>query len=132
MGPLVYGRTNRSLHSSRVGEKLVPRISVSGDQLFRHPVRPFQAPFVVVSIVISVGQPSFHNVVEVGIAVYFLGVQMAMIVNNRHACGMLMEQRPRRICCQQVVVIHECHSVSFDYTWQHDDRAGAVMPRTLC
>ncbi|OAV74057.1 hypothetical protein Barb7_02500 [Bacteroidales bacterium Barb7] len=59
-------------------------------------------------------QPQLRDGAEAGIIRHHLRVQVAMIVNDRHRCRVVMIQVLRRFRLQQEVGIHKCfHYIVF-------------------
>ncbi|MNJ55912.1 hypothetical protein D3C77_514310 [compost metagenome] len=86
MSPTEQRIADRFRHCSCPGQKFVIVGGISGDVGFRHTVCTHQAPFVVIPV-----QPRFGNILKISILVDFLWIKMAMIVDNRHIVGVVME-----------------------------------------
>ena len=82
--------------------ELLPVGSVASDVLFLHTVGAHNAPLVVVA-----AQPDLGDVVKAAVFVNFLGIDMAVVVQNGHLGCVLMIQSLRRVVGQQEVLIHK-------------------------
>ena len=107
--PQIDWATHSLFHGLGISHKFVPRVPVSGDQPFRNAIGPLQPPLIMVSIIVTIRQPSIDNIIEIGILIDFLGVQMAVIIHQRKILSYLMEQLPRQLRPEKKIIIQESH-----------------------
>src|SRR6266481_8244073 len=86
MGPVIQRITQRVRDCFCPCGKLLIGVSIAGAVAFRHAITTHGAPFIVVSL-----QPDLKQVIEPAILCYLPGGEMAMVVKNRLAGGILPE-----------------------------------------
>ena len=110
VGPVVQGVANQVGHGLGPLLKFFGGGGVAGDVVLGHAAGAHGPPLVVVA-----AQPDLRNGVVALVLVDFLGVDVAVIVDDGHGLGMLMIELSGRFRFQQKVRIHKrCHnSISF-------------------
>ncbi len=88
----------------RLGEllELLAVGRVAGDVLFVHPVRAHDPPLVMVP-----PQPDLGDVLEPAVLEDLFGADMAVVVRDRHALGVLVEEGLGGLGLEQEILVHK-------------------------
>ena len=95
MAPVIERISDSSLQCLRPFLELLTVSSLPGDVFFIHTIGAHQTPFIVVS-----AQPYLCDVLELSVLRDFLRIDVAVIVQNRRFCRVLMIQLLRCLCCE--------------------------------
>ena len=104
---------------------------VAGDVLFFHTVTAHDAPLVVVA-----AQPDLSDVLKPAILPDLLGIDVAVVVQDRHLGRVIMIQNLRGVVGQQEVLIHKLLRGNYPLSslfesWQRHDSCQIYYIRNM-
>ena len=116
VAPVIHRIADGHFQCFREFHKTIKVRLVAGDVIFRCSVGTHDSPLVVVAEISSVrilsAEPYFRQVVEAPVLVDFLRGDVAVIVNQRHAVSVIVEQMLSGFCLQKEIPVHKCfHSL---------------------
>lgn len=97
--PMIQRITQRIGHGLSPFPEFFPVRAVAGNVTFVHSIGPHCAPFIMIPV-----KPCFYDIIEPAVFCDLARRQMAVIVNNRHGCGVFMVEPDRSFRCKQKII----------------------------
>ena len=110
VGPVVDGVAHQGGHNGGEALEFLLEGGLAGDVLLGHAAGAHHPPLVVVA-----GQPGLANVGELLVLVNLLGIQVAVVVEDGHALGILMIEPAGRLAVEQKVIGDECFHSAYPF-----------------
>ena len=92
MAPVIQGIADELGHGLGPGLELLAVAAVAGHILLIHAVGAHLTPLIVIA-----AQPNLCDIVELAVLINLLGIDMAVVIQNRHGLCVLVVQRLRHI-----------------------------------